>query len=116
MRKANIANLKPFKPGQSGNPGGKPVGARNELSAAFLRAVIADFNANGADAITKLRTESPVKYCELIAGLLPSEANVSVKSDHTVTHVTEPVSATAGWVSEALRERADREMPKPLPN
>lgn len=112
----NTSGLKPFKPGQSGNPGGKPAGARNELSAAFLKAVIKDFDQNGADAISKLRTESPVKYCELIAGLLPSEANVSVKSDHTVTHIAEPVSATAGWVSEALRERADREVSKSLPN
>lgn len=112
---ANTANLKPFKKGQSGNPGGKPTGARNELSAAFLKAVIADFKKHGKKAIEALREASPVKYGELIAGLLPSEANVSVKSDHTVTHLTESVSATVEFIQRAVPGSPVTSLPEPLP-
>ena len=39
-----LRNLKPFKPGQSGNPKGRPKGARNRLGTQFLEALEADFN------------------------------------------------------------------------
>ena len=38
-----LRNLKPFKPGQSGNPKGRPKGARNRLGTQFLEALEADF-------------------------------------------------------------------------
>ena len=34
-----LRNLKPFKPGQSGNPKGRPKGARNRLGTQFLEAL-----------------------------------------------------------------------------
>ena len=43
-----LRNLKPFKPGQSGNPKGRPKGARNRLGTQFLEALEADFNKFGA--------------------------------------------------------------------
>src|SRR5215471_10323251 len=39
-----LRNLRPFKPGQSGNPKGRPKGARNRLGTQFLEALEADFN------------------------------------------------------------------------
>jgi uncharacterized protein DUF5681 len=44
-------NLKPFKPGQSGNPKGRPKGPRNRLGTQFLEALEADFNRFGPHAI-----------------------------------------------------------------
>ena len=44
-----LRNLKPFKPGQSGNPKGRPKGARNRL-AQFLEALEADFTKFGTQA------------------------------------------------------------------
>ena len=38
-----LRNLRPFKPGQSGNPKGRPKGARNRLGTQFLEALEADF-------------------------------------------------------------------------
>jgi hypothetical protein len=46
-----LKNLKPFKPGQSGNPKGRPKGARNRLGTQFLEALEADFNQFGPQAI-----------------------------------------------------------------
>jgi hypothetical protein len=34
----------PFKPGQSGNPDGRPRGSRNKLGEAFVQALADDFS------------------------------------------------------------------------
>lgn len=70
-----------FKPGQSGNPAGKPKGARDKLDRSFVRALYKDFKANGVDAIIKTREEKPEAYLNVIAKVLPKE----VKGDVNVT-------------------------------
>lgn len=92
-----------FKKGQSANPGGKPVGARNELSADFLRTLARDFREHGAVAIEVLRSEKPDVYIKVIAELLPKqeEKTVDVNVNATVEHrsvqeVTERISELLG--------------------
>ncbi len=71
---ASIANLKPpFQPGQSGNPGGKPVNARNQITRKFLEVLAADFEENGKKAIVQARESDPMGYVRAVAGLLPKE-------------------------------------------
>ncbi len=62
-----------FKPGQSGNPGGKPVGSRNRVTVAFLNALAEDFEAHGKGAIERTREEEPGTYMKVCAGLLPKQ-------------------------------------------
>jgi hypothetical protein len=62
-----------FKPGQSGNPGGKPVGARNAISADFLKALAAHFRAHGEEAIERACKEDPLGYVRVVASILPKE-------------------------------------------
>lgn len=71
--KGSPQNLKPFKPGQSGNPGGKPVNARNRVTAKFLEVLATDFEANGKEAVEAARTKDPVGYMRAIVALLPKE-------------------------------------------
>src|SRR5262249_55704385 len=43
---------------------------RDKLSESFLRAFVSDFEDNGIEAIEKLRTRNPAKYCEISARLI----------------------------------------------
>lgn len=63
----------PFKPGQSGNPAGRPKGARSRLGEAFVDALLADWQQNGVQAIIDMRDEKPADYVKIVASILPKE-------------------------------------------
>lgn len=70
-------NLRPaWERGHSGNPGGKPEGARNRLQSDFLHALADDFDAHGISAIKRCREETPAAYLRIIASLMPAELEV----------------------------------------
>lgn len=69
-----------FKPGQSGNPNGRPKGSRNALGEAFLEAMHEDFQAHGVEAIVKVREEKPDQYLKVIASILPKDLNVNINN------------------------------------
>lgn len=75
----------PFKPGQSGNPAGRPKGSRNQLGEDFLSALHEDFKDNGIAAIKAARIEDPMGYVKTIAGLLPKELNVNIDPTDEMT-------------------------------
>lgn len=66
-----------FKPGQSGNPAGRPKGSRSKLSEAFLRALADDFEANGVETVAELRISDPDKYIATIGRLMPKLMELS---------------------------------------
>jgi hypothetical protein len=74
---AKNPNLKPpWKPGQSGNPKGKPIGSRNELSEAFITDLFVDWKAHGSDVIARVRQTKPDIYLRVIGRLIPREMHV----------------------------------------
>src|SRR5690349_1086743 len=71
-----LSGLKPFQPGQSGNPAGRQKGSRNKLGEAFIQALHADFVVNGEKVIETVRTQRPADYLKVVASLLPKQIEV----------------------------------------
>lgn len=72
---------RPFEKGQSGNPAGRPKGARHKLAQDFIRVLAEDFVANGKEVIEKLRQDNPAAYAKTISGVLPKIIELEDEED-----------------------------------
>jgi hypothetical protein len=101
-RQRSLANLKPFQPGQSGNPAGKPVGSRAKLDQAFVDALYEDFKEGGVEAIRACRTEKPDVYLNVVAKVIPKQ--VDVKADDALADLAQGLSAVAEFLGQVAAE------------
>ena len=96
-QRKQVQNIEPhcWKPGQSGNPAGRPKGSRHKLSEDFIRALAEDFENHGKDAIVKMREDRPGDYIRVIASLVPKDLNLNVNEyEH--------------WTDEQLADRIEQ--------
>lgn len=73
MHENSLKNLKPFQPGETGNPGGKALGTRNRLNADFLNKMADDFQKYGKEAIQAAREKDPMGYVKAMCALQPKQ-------------------------------------------
>jgi Family of unknown function (DUF5681) len=62
-----------WQPGKSGNPAGRPKGARSKLAELTLTRLLADFDQHGVEAIEEVRRKNPSHYLAAIVSLLPKQ-------------------------------------------
>jgi hypothetical protein len=67
-----------WKPGQSGNPAGRPVGSRTRLGEKFLADLMVSWEKHGEKALEKVRRKDPTAYVRVVAATLPKELSVKV--------------------------------------
>jgi hypothetical protein len=62
-----------WKPGQSGNPAGRPKGSRNKLEETFLADLLAAWEKGGKDYIVAAAAKDPLGIVKVVASLMPSK-------------------------------------------
>ena len=87
---------RPFMPGQSGNPAGRPKGARNRHKEAFLATLANHFAEHGKEAFDKLAKDDPASYLRIMSSFVPRESAREEFGDLTDEEIVE------------VLERADR--------
>jgi hypothetical protein len=72
---------RPFEPGRSGNPAGRPKGSRNKLGEDFISAIYEDWTEHGAAVLKQVRQTSPSTYLRTVASLVPLHLAITHDDD-----------------------------------
>jgi hypothetical protein len=97
-----------FKPGQSGNPAGRPKGSRSKLGEAFIAALHDDFEQHGVSVIETVRIEKPDQYMKVVASLLPKEFKIETVSELTDEQLDSRIRQLASIFSIGVAEPVAR--------
>ena len=68
-----------WKPGQSGNPHGRPVGTRQAFSNGFLRDLAEVWAEHGRETMIKTAKDQPTTFFAVCARLIPSDVKLTVE-------------------------------------
>ena len=94
-----------FKPGQSGNPNGRPKGSRNKLSESFLQDALEAWNESGKEALRTMANEKPNEFARMIASIIPKEdtiehSGINGRPIETITLDMTPAQAAQIYADE----------------
>ncbi len=116
VEKSEAAEIKrhptQYRPGQSGNPAGRPKGSRGKLGEDFLRTLQEDFRQHGAKAVETVRETKPADYLKVIASVLPKAIQVNAGAlaeinDNDIARILEAVrTGNVATVGEGSGSRA----------
>jgi len=86
------SGLRPWKPGQSGNPAGRPLGARSKFSMAFYEDLLDVWTEHGREAMVTTAKKDPATFVRVAASLMPKQVKAEITDMRTL--VVELVGAT----------------------
>jgi hypothetical protein len=104
-------NLKPWPPGVSGNPNGRPAGSRSAFSAGFTRDLAEVWAVKGKASMLYAAEKQPAVFFATCARLLPNDVKLTI--EHSLPGNLSP----ADWadlrellsaIREALPDAANR--------
>ncbi|RXG85349.1 DUF5681 domain-containing protein [Bradyrhizobium zhanjiangense] len=129
MKQQKSTGLKPpWKPGQSGNPLGRPQGARAKFSEAACADALADWTKNGANVLERVRATDPSTYLRVLFSIIPKDIAVSIENRtgpmdtaemQMMRRLVAMIRATAdavdietvfAWLEEDLRARVAKQV------
>lgn len=93
--------LPPYQPGQSGNPKGRPVAARQRLTEKFISDLSAHYEKEGANLITRVSEQNPEIIIQLIARLLPKDVAIQITQHSSMTLEQQRRIAEAWIIAQA---------------
>ena len=73
-----------FKPGQSGNPAGRPLGARSKFSQAFHEDLLKIWSEEGERAMRKVAKHDPATFVRVAASLMPKQVKAEINNLRTL--------------------------------
>ena len=75
---ARRVNGRMWQPGESGNAGGRPIGARGRFSQRFIADLTNAWEQYGADALAKTAQDYPDRFVGICSHLIPKDVQVSL--------------------------------------
>jgi hypothetical protein len=100
----------PFKPGQSGNPAGRPKGSRHKLETIMLEDMVEAWKLHGKAALEAVATKEPAKFVQVAATILPKQTqNTRIHKLELMTdrELAELLEATDAQMEAAMIDRRD---------
>lgn len=115
-----------FKPGQSGNPLGRPQGARSKFSETAMANLLDDWTKHGPGVLAQVRATDPSTYLRVAFSTIPKDVQIAIEnrgpmdSDEMrrVRRLVEMIDACGAsgidpemvfaWLEEDLRARLAR--------
>jgi uncharacterized protein DUF5681 len=68
-----------WKPGESGNPAGRPKGARHRLGETFLKDLKSKWDEKGAEVLDRVIEEKPDVFLRVVAAIIPQHLELEAK-------------------------------------